>query len=741
MKHRFFNSVQDIERKRDSLETSYATKWHMLDKIVRLHNGLSQHDERIRENDDNNEITNYRVSHEQLSKHTSIYSAMINQTNQIADIKFNTGDAFNDARTSSIVTKIFNKHIFHYGTEFSNFVEEFGHEELVSGVTVTIKEGCELFPRVERRLIFPAETRMDGKDLTYWFRQVDLSIRQLIEYQKQSSDKKGDKVNKEVIRGLLSEINDKIEKSASDSTSITRYDYSTEWGYLNPDTTVKAFWYYEVQEDKSVNKTLITEENTSDVESCVEVMHVTNAEKRVEDMIKFSPVNTIIGGSRNIGDAVGIMELIYNPTAEINEVMNALLDAALFDLKQKWINDGMSEDEISAIDFNTETVFDARLKLSNERQNSNAALGMTQMLMQQNHQITNSVHSNIAADGQLASQAKQQYAQQGNIMQALTAKRYRNLDRVIEFIVYNALSKKPTSSDKHKSDYEGRKAVHDDLSMYGIDIEPLIERIGGRLRYMTVRMNRVLSPADRDTLIVQREHIAEMLRYYSPEARKIALYRMDAAILDPDVADALHGYDEQIEKITSDQDFIAMMENSMILNYSIAGIPLSTRRTDVDYIHIEKVLEGIQIEMAKNQIKPWGRKNIVHIGGFVEHGNAHLQNLAEAGFDEEYNMYLQKMQELINLAKPLVAEVQAREEQEQGQQGEMTDAQMKMAELEIKAKKVLNETEKVQIARENLDRLKESQAMNDQLKQRRQLTGEIFQSANIKNQREAMRKR
>ena len=206
---------------------------------------------------------------------------------------------------------------------------------------------------------------------------------------------------------------------------------------------------------------------------------------------------------------------------------------------------------------------------------------------------------------------------------------------------------------------------------------------------------------------------------------------MDASQLGAELADSLHGNDGVIEKLRTDQQFMAESEIVWVKDKAIIGASHPIGINDNHNIHIETVILAKKIMIAKAISEPWNLNNVKEFTGLTDHGIQHINALNEGGFTEESQTYLVEIQGLVNRGRELSAEV---DRQEQGV-GESIDEQIKMQDAQLKQAKVQNDTMRVQIAMQREQREQQKQQFDQQHKTRQQSSAELIQVAHINNQK------
>jgi len=662
---RFFNKIDDIDSKFTLLNDHYRPKREMLKKMVRLHNGLSQAGDGVSDRLKRKEITNYRTSWAELNNHMLAYQAMFNQTARFAQCSIEKDNPIEDVRVAQIIIKALNKHYFHYGQNFANFIDRIGGEELATGVVVSMREAGDALPSIERNMLFPREANTDTGDIPYWFRPIKLSVKDLIDFEsdKSGDEKDGTYINTTEIRRLLNELKEVIEKDLQDRSQ--EYEVGKEWECLTQTEEISATWYYETQDDGSINKTLLV--NAKDSCKPTEIVYKERVAERLEDILRVYSITSLIGEDVTFDNAIGVMELIYNPTAEKNEIMNATLDAVMFDLRHKFLADETyDEDENNAVDFNRDSIFKNGLTPMNDTKNLNGALASIQMLDRGEAEMTNANTSNTGRYGELSSQAKIRASIQTDVKNAMNAKRYRMLDSEVSSIAYSLLSRPPEKLEKGEArsfDYDARFAIHKMLKEHGVTIKEYLKKAGGRLEFISFKCDRILSPADKQSLESQNEYLQATMGSRSPEARQVINYRMDASFLGAELADDLNGNDGILEKLRTDQQFMADSEIMWIKDKSIIEASHPIGINDNHHIHIETILTAMKVMIARAIAEPWNLNNVKEFSGLTDHGIQHVNAINQAGFTEESQASLVEIQGLVNQGRELSAEV---DRQQQG---------------------------------------------------------------------------
>ena len=754
---RFFESLDDIDSKREYLEEHYSDRWDVQEDSVDFLNGLSSA-ENCRTVDRDDEETNHRTHWKELESHIMTYTSIFSSTKRIARIVLDggEGEASKDQLNSARVTEIINKNIFHYGTEFHTFLRQFGGEELATGYITTIREGNKIYPTITRHLLLPPNTRVDGKGIQYWIQPIKLTMQDLMNYQEgdeeDKDDGKGGYINKRGIRNLLDDIQRDIQSNLYTTTEDNEIHH--KWKDIDKAESKQAYWYFEVQDDGTVNKTLyirtscLSKDNHSAKEAkniVTKIIERKGCAKRASDIIKIYPIGMLIGKEPIIDNCIGTMELIINQAIESNTMKNKLYDLMSFNATPRLFYEEGGRDEALKTDLNEQTVLSNKINFGNNSQKVSVqdAIQMGAVLDQETANFTGSAFSNTGRDQALSSQYKDIVSQKSQFKSALTSYRMKLLDILLADIVYHVLKNKPKGKcDGYlSSDKEGLVAVHSCLKKENIDIEKYLERCGGRTKMIEVSCDRTLSPADDESLSKQRGYLEQRLKSLSGEARNYVLSKFDSAILGPDISEAINNINGVLDDDITKQRAVARREIQTIKDYSMIDQIYPIADSDADETHLEEILLSIQASLIRGANGDWGNVRQIETSAKIAHGFLHLDRLAEqrAESPEIVQSFAQKLEESKQQLESFKEKLN-----EGSQDGEPTDAQLKVMSLankkEVDDAKIQLEAMKLQQKKEQEQRLLKGQQEKKEQTDRKLAQSAILGAGQVENQRMGMEK-
>lgn len=713
VKFRYFSNIEEVTQKQLKLEEYYHPRRKRIRTVARFHNGLSKYDQHG--NDADQEITNYLTSYRSLNFLRTSYQNMVNKTKRLVKVKLSTGDYMLDSRASKEISKSINTHIINKGTEFYLMYEKCGDEELFSGVSVAVFPATnEYLPDIDSDIMFPQGCKTQSSDVPYAFSKKTLTISDLVGYLEGDMD--SEVIDRKAIKELLETMNKEIREGSS-STQQKRYDDYESYPFLHHGDKREACWYYEVQKDNSVSATLYLNGNFgADMKNqTVAIMHKKKAYSHVDDWIVFSPFSSIMRGDGTFEDTVGQAELIYNSSVETEEVLNAVFDRLMYILKTKLTTSPeMDEDEINSIDLTNDTFYDERISEMQVRNNTGDVSPMLQALERNINSVTNTGFANSSNSGVLSSQYKDLSSEKSVLVQASNDKRYRNLNNLLSQMVYKILSNKP-SGDVNKMTTQQLRvlAVHSDLEREGIDVKPLIKRVGSCLSYMEVEAERVLSAGDPEGMALQLEFANNNMQRYAPSARNMLLYDLTANVLGPDKADTLMGNDGSLEKVIHLQSHIASTEALRIERSAVNGDEYPIRNIDIHQEHIPEHFIDLKYWVNRHGLKPWTIMDAQIVEGWIRHITAHIQEIFNQGFLHEAEIFESELQQYIPIISQFASEVADEGTNQQAQDLEAIKLSLKEREVLVKEQQSLTSREKEARLSDNFEksmRLKEEQS-------------------------------
>lgn len=750
-KSRFFKSIEEIERKREQYDTvEKQRERRFLNAVQRFFAGLSQLQQKYKlsECDEEDEITNYLIGFPLIQAHRDQYADMFNGTNRLVQVHcVNTGDVNQEDRDGRIITEEFNKHIINYGKEIPNLLKRICDEEMLCGVAISVlPETMGYIPNIERDIIFPEHTRMESKDLSFFWRPVNLSTKDLLEYANDPNEEDKDYINKEAIKGLLEEIEENIKNGGRGSgfwnngqTGSYTKDYHNgydEFYTVPTDRDLPAQWYYEVQEDGSLSKTLYIE-NPRNTKSNTEIMYIKGDEKILaEDLIDFASVQTMFGGDEYLESAVGYMQLIYNFSLEETEMINRAADHINEKLNDAFVLDEniTSKDEANRYDRQHSKYRPAGLMRDKDMPRMQESFQLMDWLSRKSEQITGTTQSNaLTTDGRFSAEFKQQVAVNGNKMKTLAAIRYRNMQHLFRKIFIHVLrmcDDMDRVEEIKPHGWEGVKIFKDCLKRKGVNLKKYSKRLGGRLKHLEVKIDKVLAPGDPQSFEVESESLMSLLQHLDPVARNLAKYKLLASRHGSDHADELMGNTQKLSEVTRDQEELAWLKVFKIKEKAGTNQNVEIENGTVHQLHALVMFQALEGMINKAQMgRPWTGADTLEASAI----NNHAVNLINAVMEQGYEMEAKVLYEQFLTYQEAIKQLSAVADQQSQQQSSSED-EIRAHELALKIQRLELDRDKFQLAQANIQRLQQSNQLNDQLKINKHQADNVFKAENLRIQ-------
>lgn len=689
--HLFDGDIELVDREYENLLSENYCKVKRSDLVRAFTNGKPLLDRETAEKLGRREMINFMSLYHNLNRVVTSYRSMVTSTDDLVNIIVDTGNPLQDRLFGSEMSEAINRGLIYRKQSFTRFWDEICDEVVISGgVPVIHSRNSSHIPDIERRMLFPDNADLDIENLSYCFRPVELTIRDLVNFQNATTDDK----SKESIDKLINKIKEQLksdDKTSDNSFKIELGSIRKDDSFTGSKETVDCYWFYEVKYDNDtpyVSASLISRKSdNSDLESrdsnsCIELVYVDKAFETLEDWITFIVVDSEIGGDGKINSLRGIAEMIYPSALKKEQLLNLLIEGDEIRALPKFIlPDGMQPDDVLQLDLTRDTFYP---KIEELRMNSSSNHLMTPIAMLDGTAGSFATGAGGSSTGDKLPEIKQRIAQQGIMEMAKADEMRRNLQNIIEGIVYNALTR--NIKPKMKG-YQQIMWVREFLKARGIPYKKLAERKHGRFIYLEVKVRKTLGANGLDEQQRIAQYFQDTATLRPPQQRANILYEMDLMITgDPDRARIYSGMSQETDNIIVAQRHIAGQEWNKIQMLAPLGEEqfLEGNDSDVHQDHLPEHIETLEGAIALGQYR---KIDIVHINAIkilIKHINeAHMMPMSQNPTGAaEANAYRPRINNAINAFGQMI------QQQEVEGIGSPEEIDAQMAKLALEERKV-----------------------------------------------------
>lgn len=680
------------------------------------------------------EITNHGQTHRAMSQYQAQFQSMVTGTNALLDLVVDTDNPEVDMQTSMRINEAINRGAIHYKGKFARFWDKVSGEFSIAGggpVVQNRKYGW--LPELRSDMFFPSECSLEPEEIPYAFDPVELTVKDIKDLLASVKDDKGVHMDKASLKDLVKKLQEFV-KNGNTSTSAYSHEVSRAVrGNARYDTKIPAWWFYEIKYsdngEQYVSATLFVDANACIPEkkgasSTYILAYYDKAYDSPVDFIHYPYVDSEIGGIKNMDTVKGVAEMQYSSAVDMEELLNLIIEGEKIRARPKFrVTDQGNFDALMQWDIEKSSFAPPGVEEMQLRGNSGGLQLPLAILSNNASGMTNSAPAGTS--GNLRVEAIEN--QRNNAIQQnnKVSDAYNHLDSILEMVVWRILAGpiKPGTPG-----YQEIKWIRDRLEKYDIDYKELSKRKYGRFLYLRVRARRTVGNGDRQQQLETADWMAENSINLPPQSRPLAM--KSAWLLrtqDPDLVDQLVNVPQAIinaQKITAEN------ERDTIYERAALGQVLPTNPDDIPQDHIPIHMLDMQAKVAKHSLRPWDKLDVAQFAGMAMHCQLHINQLLEnQATNGEAKGYQQDFQNIAQEGQRIAAEVNEQEQQTQMDPETQLDYQLKFANTQLKAKEIgLKERQQ--------DSIEEERAVKNQLSERKQLTGEIYEDQRLKLQKE-----
>lgn len=719
-----------------------------LDLIRRASNGMALMTEEEAEELGRDEIVNHLLSYAKLLLLESMYKSMVTGTKSLVEVIVKTGNPEQDQAEGARVSRIINDGIINFRRKFKNFWNKCAGEIVMAGgVPVCYADKFGWLPEVRMDMIFPEDTDLETDLVPFCFSPVQFNLVDLeamVREAKAGGAKAGeDEGEDEVVtvanlKKLITILKEQPENESNafptHGENITRSTRSESCEETSV-TTLDCWEYYEVKVDEDdgslyVSKTLFVEQEAinptkdgdvqpsrkldkgDETSDSLILAYEDKAFDNVFDWLAFVSVDNEIGGEKTTSTMRGVAELMFDSSQDLEDLLNLMIQGDKIRAMPKLqMTDDANVGQVAKWDITRQLVAPKGLqKLDMDAPTSHLQTPMS--ILESSSSAIAGSPGGAGGTGDLRVEALEKQQVSGNIQANRLGEAYDCLDMLLEMIVYRVLQSEPEPGTEG---YNEIKWTQKKLEEEGVDYKALGEREYGRFLHIEVRAQRNIANGDRRAQVDTADWLMANLDRYAPQVRPI-IVRLATQLRtqDPHLAETL----VQIPKIIiNQQKVIAENEYDTIERFSSAGASVSIGVDDIHQDHIPVHLRDMQMLLARHEVRPWDKDDVLTFTGVAEHLAEHLEVLlGDKTTINEAAPFLQDYQKLINAAQTPISEVEEREQQQE--EGPDSIPLEKQIELEQKDQALALKAQELGIKQANQERLTRLNERNTSMKER-----------------------
>lgn len=735
----YFENATELSQAREDAWSNVKDRRDRLDIVRKFTNMMNTLSDEEAKQLNRTEIVNHGLTHRDMLQNETQLTSMVTVTNSLLEIIVDTDSPEQDLVTGQRMSQAINENAIHHKGRFANLWRKVSGEVVIAGGTpVVFPQKYGWLPTPAPDMYFPRNTSLDAEEIPYGFQSVELGVMDLKNLREAVEGEKGKHISIENIDKLIEAIEEQIrENNKNNSNEFVMAQSVRNNDMFDKQITISAFWYYEVKTvDKSseqyVSATLVIDNVTGielkskseDASAHCIVAYFDKAYENASDWLHMVTVDSEIGGVKTTDTLRGVAEMSYASGAEMEELLNLIIEGDKARAKPKWkLTDGADPEEVLKWNSVSDAFVPQGIEEMQIRNNSANLMTPFSLLSQNAAGLATSSMANSSAGGELRQQAVERQKNSVMLQTNRVSEAYNHMEAILETAVWRLLAgdTKPGTSG-----YRETMRVREKLEAYGIDYKKLAERKYGKFIWLRIRVKRTIGNGDRQQQLETADWIMANRMALEPIARPLAIQQ---AILlrtqDPDLAESLVKVPKAIinaQKITAENEYDTIRRRAAL------GQILPVAQDDIHQDHIPIHLLDMQAHVAAHSVRPWDKLDVISFAGLVEHTGQHLQTLmADPITAGEAKLFLQDYQMISESAQAIVSEIdQATPDEGMG----MTPKEQ--ADYTLKLEQLRQRSIELGLKAENMERLNKNAASRQALAQRGQYVREINESARLK---------
>lgn len=736
---KYFENATELAQAREDAWNNVKDRRDRLDIVRKFTNMMNTLSEDEAKKLNRVEIVNHGLTHRDMLQNETQLTSMVTVTKSLLEVVVDTDNPEQDLVTSSRISQIINENVIHHKGLFANFWRKVAGEIVIAGgcpVVFPQKYGC--LPTPAPEMYFPRNTSLDAEETPYAFQTVELGILDLKRLRESVNGEKGKHIFVENIDKLIEAAEAQIVENSKNNSSEFQIAQSVRQNDLfDNQITISASWYYEIKtveksSDQYVSATLFIDnvqgielkDKSQDASAHCIVAYIDKAYENASDWLHMVTVDSEIGGVKTTDTLRGVAEMSYASGAEMEELLNLIIEGDKARAKPKWkLTDGADPEEVLKWNSVSDAFVPQGIEEMQIRNNSANLMTPFSLLSQNAAGLATSSMSNSSGGGELRQQAVERQKNSVMLQTNRVSEAYNHMESILETVVWRLLAgdTKPGTAG-----YRETMRVRDKLEQYEIDYKALAERKYGKFKWLRIRVKRTIGNGDRQQQLETADWMMANRMSVEPIARPLLIQQ--AFLLrtqDPDLAESLVKIPKAIinaQKITAENEYDTIRRRAAL------GQILPVAQDDIHQDHIPVHLIDMQAHVAAHDVRPWDKLDIIAFAGLVEHTGQHIQTImADPVTASEAKLFLQDYQQISESAQAIVAEI---EESTPDEGMGMTPKEQ--ADYTLKLEQLRQRSIELGLKAENMDRLNKNAASRQALAQRGQYVREINESARLK---------
>jgi hypothetical protein len=735
----YFENATELSQAREDAWENIRDRRDRLGIVRKFTNMMNTLSEEEAKQLNRTEIVNHGLTHRDMLQNETQLTSMVTVTNSLLEVIVDTDNPEQDLVTGQRISQAINENAIHHKGRFANLWRKVAGEIVITGgCPVVFPQKYGWLPTPSPDMYFPRNTSLDAEEIPYAFQSIELGVMDLKNLREAVGSEKGKHISVYNIDKLIEAIEDQIKENNKKSSNEFEIAQSVrENDLFDRQITISACWYYEIKtkeksSDQYVSATLFIDNiegielkaKSEDASAHCIVAYFDKAYENASDWLHMVTVDSEIGGVKTTDTLRGVAEMSYASGAEMEELLNLIIEGDKARAKPKWkLTDGADPEEVLKWNSVSDAFVPQGIEEMQIRNNSANLMTPFSLLSQNAAGLATSDTANSGRGGELRQQAVERQKNSVMLQTNRVSEAYNHMESILETVVWRLLAgdTKPGTAG-----YRETMRVREKLEAYEIDYKKLAERKYGKFTWLRIRVKRTIGNGDRQQQLETADWIMANRMALEPIARPLAIRQ--ALLLrtqDPDLAESLVKVPTAVinaQKITAENEYDTIRRRAAL------GQILPVSQDDIHQDHIPIHLLDMQAHVAAHSVRPWDKLDVISFAGLVEHTGQHLQTLMgdplTAG---EAKLFLQDYQMISESAQAIVAEIdEATPDEGMG----MTPKEQ--ADYTLKLEQLRQRSIELGLKAENMDRLNKNAASRQALAQRGQYVREINESARLK---------
>ena len=696
-KSQYFKTVEDLLAIKSTMEGDLSQRRRRLKIIRQFSNGLATMSEEEARANGQTEIVNHLTTFKFLYQRKRRLEQSFTSTRTFTEIKVDTDNPEWDQLTSIRMTQAFNRGcLYHAGGEFRSFIKGLAGEVQISGgAPVMHQKRGGWAPKLALNMLFPRKCGMSAAEVPYAMAPEEMTLGDLESLRDSIKGEDGVSTSKKAVEVLIKALEAKPSgntpmsggSNIDPNQQVERTGSAIDQDNSNRNAVIDTWWYYEVKNNDDgtqyVSGTIFTQEIQSSGEDGEKVgpqvvAYFDKLFKTPEDWLHLICMDMEVGGDTTLDSMRGIAEIMYPSSSEIEILLNLMLAGDKIRAKPRWqVTSAAVSDDVLSWDEENDSIAPAGISPLDIKGSSAALMTPMQMLMGNVAGLGSGEVSNTRQGGELRQQAVGRQNDNASMQFGDMADWSVQLENVATTSVERAFV---GPVQKGARGYHQIMWVRSCMEKYGVPVKKLFLKEHGQLKYITVRVRRVMGEGGLDSEKSASNFLLQVYPKLAPANRpKVLQLAIAIETQDPDLAESL----VQVPiPVINAQKLTAENECDTIMRRALLGMPITTNNDDVDMDHIPVHMLDMVALLSLHQLEPWEKLQVIRFSGLQRHTQDHFENvMGDKDVRDEALALLPQFQSILQAAQQIVAQV---EQQDGANAAESGMSEKEKAELELK---------------------------------------------------------